>query len=382
MKNVNQDFFSFIEKSNHILLIIPPNPSIDYISSSFVLAQIIKKRKKEVTLFYQENIPDKISFLKKPENIIKNLSGSRDFLLIFNTEKNKIIEINSQEKENEYIIKLTPEKGSIDPRDFSFIPANFKYDLIISIGIKSLESLGEIYLENNDLFFEIPKINIDNSSLNENYGQMNIVNPTASSCAEMITEILIENNENELDQEMAQTLLTGIIASTESFQKPTTSPKSMILAAKLMKYKANQATIIRHLYKTKPLSFMKLWGKVMARLNWNEKDQMVWSLISGEDFVQSHASEADLPLILEEIQKSFSQGQIFAILYSYGTSRTKAQIIALNTKIKQKILNAFENSSTEKNDVICIEIEDQDLIKAEKKLLEKMKEVNEENLSI
>jgi len=190
MESVNQDFFNFIDKSNHVLLVIPPNPSIDCISSSFVLAQIIKKRKKEVTLFCRESIPDKLSFLKKPESIIKNFFGSRDFLLIFNTKKNKIISIDTQEKESEYIIKLTPEKGSIDPRDFSFIPANFKYDLMITLGVKSPESLGEIYVENNDLFFEVPKINIDHSSSNENYGQMNIIDLTASSCAEIITELL------------------------------------------------------------------------------------------------------------------------------------------------------------------------------------------------
>lgn len=378
MESANQELFNLIDKSNHILLVIPNSPSIDNISSAFAIAQFLDKRKKDVTLFCQENIPEKISFLKKPDSIIKDFSGSRDFLLIFNTEKNKIIKTHTEKKGNEYIITLTPEKGSINPKDFSFIPANFKYDLIITIGVKSLESLGKIYLENSDLFFEVPKINLDYSSLNENYGQNNIINLTASSCAEIIAEMLIEKSESEINQAIAQALLTGIIASTESFQKPTTSPKAMILAAKLMKYKADQAIIIRHLYKTKPLSFMKLWGRVMARLNWNEEYQMAWSLISGEDFVQSRAGESDIPLVLEEIEKNFSQGQIFAILYSYGHFKTKVQLITPDEKIKQKIINFFETEITETNKMLCFEIKEQDLIKAEKKLLEKIKQIKEE----
>jgi nanoRNase/pAp phosphatase (c-di-AMP/oligoRNAs hydrolase) len=155
----------------------------------------------------------------------------------------------------------------------------------------------------------------------------------------------------------------------------------MMLAAKLMKYKADQATIIRHLYKTKPLSFMKLWGKIMARLNWNKEYKIVWSLVSGEDFVQSHASESDIPLILEEIQKSFSQGQIFAVLYSYGNSRTKAQFKIPNTKIRQKIINVFEESVLEANETICIETKEQDLIKAEKNLIEKIKQINDDQIN-
>ena len=378
MESVNSNFFSFIEKSSHPLIVIPLNPSIDHISSAFAISQIIEKSKKKSTIFCQEEIPQKLSFLKKPSSIINSLDGSRDFLLIFNTEKNKILEINTKESKKEYIIKITPEKGSINPKDFSFIPASFKYDLVITIGVKNPESLEKLYIENNDLFFEIPKINIDCLNSNDNYGQLNIINPTASSCAEIIAEILLENNEKEMDKEIAQTLLTGIIASTESFQKSTTSPKSMILAAKLMKYEANQSVIIRHLYKTKPLSFMKLWGKVMSRLNWSEKYQMSWSLISGEDFAQSHASESDLPLILEEIQKNFSQGKIFAILYSYGTPQIKIQLNILDQKLKQKIIETFEiKSENSENGIISFNSNSQDLIEAEKEFLKKIKESEE-----
>ena len=41
--------------------------------------------------------------------------------------------------------------------------------------------------------------------------------------------------------------------------------------------------------KTQSFSFMKLWGRVMARLNWDENLKLAWSLVSIEDFVQSRS---------------------------------------------------------------------------------------------
>ena len=374
MKNINQDFFNLIDKSKHILIVNPLSTSIDALATSFALSRFLEKEKKKVSIFTRNNAPEKISFLESTTPIIKDLSGARDFLLIFNTERNKIIDIKTEERDKDYIIRLTPEKGSIDPRDFSFIPSDFKYDLIITIGIKSLESLGKIYLDNSDLFFEIPKINIDHQSANENFGQFNLIKLTASSCAEIISEMLLESKEEEFNEHIAQSLLTGIIAETESFQKPTTSPKSMMLAAKLMKYKASQSKIIRHLYKTKAFSFMKIWGRIMARLNWDEKNKIAWSLVSSEDFVQSHAGESDIPAVIDEIQKNFSQGEIFIILYSYGTSRTKAQIRTSNSSVRQRLLNDLDDILIETGEIINIEIPEQDLVKAEKILLTKIKD--------
>ncbi len=368
------DFQPLLKKSKNILLVTPPTPSDDVLASAFGMFRFFKKHQKEVSFLSKEQFPQRLEFLDAPDNVSKELSGLRDFVLVFKTEHNKIINHKSEERDGQYIIRITPEKGSIDPRDFSFMPADFKYDLLVIVGAPSLETLGSLYEENTDLFFEVPKVNIDNQSSNENYAQVNIVDMAASSIAEVCTSLISETDESLMDQKLAQSLLTGIIAATESFQKPITTPKAMIAAANLMKYKAEQPLVIRHLYKTKSLPFLKLWGRVMARLNWNKKRKSIWSLISSEDFVQSRASEDDISYILEEIQKDFLQGQIFAVFYTNESGNTTAQFRFTNKNKAQQVAAAYEVKLS--NDSFKTELEMKNLLEAERDFIKKIKNLD------
>jgi hypothetical protein len=371
MLNSEEDFKKLIEKTKEILIISPEN-SIDLKVSSFALVYFLENLNKKVTLFSSKKDFSEISFLPKPINTISNLNGLRDFQLIFNTEKNKIVNVKTNQKENKYIINITPEKGIINPRDFSFIPAKFKFDLIVILGSPSMENLGDIYLSNTDLFFEIPKINIDFNPSNENYGQVNIIDETASSVSEILAELFFNNNPDLIDKKISQSLLTGIISATESFQIPTTSPKTMNLAAQLIKKEADQPTIVRYLYRNKELSFLKLWGRIMARLNWDKNRKIVWSLISQEDFTQSSSNESMVLPILEEIQKSFPQNQTCLIIY---TNQKNESIVLIKIIDEKKMMILKEIYSCQKigQEILKIKMQNKNLIETEKELFEKIK---------
>jgi nanoRNase/pAp phosphatase (c-di-AMP/oligoRNAs hydrolase) len=373
MLNSVEDFKKIIKKSKEILIISPEN-SIDLKASSFALLYLLEKLEKNVVLFSSKKDPAQISFLPKPIKTIDNLNGLRDFQLIFNTTKNKIIDLKTEEKESEFTIHITPEKGAINPKDFSFIPAKFKFDLIILVGTPSLEILGDLYLSNTDLFYEIPKINIDYNPRNENYGQVNIVEDTASSIGEILTELFLENYSNLIDKKIAQCLLTGIISATDSFQIPTTSPKAMSLSAQLIKHKADQPLIIQYLYRNKKLSFLKLWGRIMARLNWDKDKKIIWSLVSQEDFNQSSSSEEDIKPVLEELQKSFPQNQTCMIIYTNSKNESVASLKIMDEKKMKVLSEIYKNSQT--GQILEINFKSKNLLEAEKDLFEKISESN------
>ena len=369
MSKNKEEFFNLIQKSKKILVFVSDEKSFHLLSGATALCLLLQKLQKNCVLFLKNPLPEKLSYLEKPEKILSNLSGARDFIIIFNTNKNKILSVQTKEKENEYEIIVTPEKGAINPKDFSFVPAQFKYDLLIILGAESLDKMGKTYYENTDLFFEVPKINIDNHTSNENFGQVNLVNITASSPTEIIAGIALEKYEKVINQPIAEALLSGIISATESFQKSTTTPGALTLSANLMKYKADQAKIIRYLYKTKSLSFLKLWGRVMARLAWNEKNKLIWSLISQEDFIQSHCIKEDIPLVLSEIEKNFSHGKIFAIIYSFDKNKT---VIAIKTKEEELLSFLSKENPLYENETTLLEFENKDILETEKYLLEKI----------
>jgi nanoRNase/pAp phosphatase (c-di-AMP/oligoRNAs hydrolase) len=366
-----EQFKKFLEGSKDILILIPENPSADAVGSAWALYFFLENKKLVPTIAFSNNLSKKFDFLPKPGNLLNEISGARDFVLSFDIARNKIIKIRSEEKDNKFVIYLTPERGSIDPRDFSFILAKFKYDLIIVIDSPDLERLGKLYADNTDLFFEVPIVNIDRRSDNDNFGQINLVDVISSSCSEILTHALETIDQTLVDKTVATCLLSGIIGATDSFQKKNTTPKSFATAAMLMDKGADQQEIVRWLYKTHPLHILKLWGRAMAKLNWDPESKLVWSDIGLDDFIQSRASANDLTLILEKLQESYSEGKIFMALYNDTPSSSMAYIKTADIEIAKKIYLAFGGEI--RRGILEIKFEKSDLKELGKIISEKMK---------
>ena len=366
-----EQFKQFLEKSKEVLILIPENPSGDSIGSAWALYFFLQKRSIHTSIAFDNKLPAKYAFLPKPEKILTGISGARDFVLSFDTAYNKIEGFRTEEIDGKFNIYLTPEKGSINPRDFSFILAKFKYDLIIVIDSPDLEKLGKIYEKNADLFFEVPIINIDYRSDNDNFGQINLVDVTASSCSEIIYQALSHISPNLINKEISECLLAGIISATESFQKKNTTPKALQVAAALMDAGADQQTIIRWLYKTQPLHILKLWGRAMTNLNWDPEAKIAWTAISVEDLVQSRASQSDIVLILEKLQENYTEGQIFIALYNDTPLSTIAVLKTTTPDLLKKISLPLDGNV--KGDYLQINLPLKNISEAGELLLQKIK---------
>lgn len=312
-----QQFQKLIRESEDILIMLPRHLHGDAIGSAWALAHLLEKQERRVTI-----ASDMISaatapydFLQQPNTLTDNLSGARDFILSFDTKRNKINAVRTEADAEEYRIFITPEHGSIDPRDFSFIPAQFKFDLVIVLGAPDKEALGKLYENNADIFYEMPVINIDCHAKNDNFGQLNIVDMTASSTSEILSDLLQKTHAEWIDASVAECLLTGVISATESFQKKNTTPKALHIASWLMDQGANQQKIVQYLYKTQPLHLLKLWGRIMAELKWDESIKLIWAPVIQEDLALSEAKPQDLPHILEKIKMHYSAGSFFLILF-------------------------------------------------------------------
>lgn len=368
MLEPKQQFKEFLEKSKNILILIPENPSGDAVGSAWALYYFLEKQSKVPSIAFANNLAEKYNFLPKPERVANEISSARDFILSFDTSRNKIKEVKCEEKEGCYNIFITPEKGSVDPRDFSFIPAQFKYDLLIVLDSSDLEKLGKIYEHNADLFFEVPVVNIDYKSENDNFGKINLVSNTSSSCSEMLYYLMEEMASEALDEKICQCLLTGIISATDSFQKKNTTPKSFLTAAILMDKGANQQEIVRWMYKTQPLNILKLWGRVMAKVKWDADLKIIWSEITVEDFIQSRSTPESLPIILEKLRNNFSDGRFFMALYNDTVSSSVAMIAASAQDLAkiQIVLDGQRKISTVEIKLSCNDLSESSKIVREK----------------
>ena len=121
---------------------------------------------------------------------------------------------------------------------------------------------------------------------------------------------------------MATQLLAGIIAETNSFQHVRTTPQTFLKASQLVSLGAKQQEIINHLYKSKSLGLLKLWGRVLARLKQDFNNLLVYSAVNQSDLDKAQATQEDANSIIKEMAANLGFAKIFVFLKEEANATT------------------------------------------------------------
>ncbi len=340
-----------LQKSRNILIALPENLNGDSLGSALALSAVIKKLNKKAEVAAAEPAPDKLLFLAGVANLKNKLSSLRDFIISIDTSQNKISRLRYETENNVLKIFLaTPQ--SIQQHDIKLEPGPFYYDLLITLDAPDLESLGEIFNSNSELFFNKSILNIDHQAGNESFGEVNLVEPTAASCSEIVAGLIEKLGPNLIDADVATALLAGLIVKTNSWQNAKTTPRSLNLASSLIVKGADQETIIKYLYKTKPLNCLKLWGRLLGRLELNEQQKNAWLLAEQEDFFATNTSPKDFSFVLDEICDLLPLLNLAVIFWTDADGTVCALAQGKQTEPLQKI--ALEMGGSVKNNRLLI----------------------------
>ena len=85
---------------------------------------------------------------------------------------------------------------------------------------------------------------------------------------------------------------------------------------------ARQQDIIGNLYKTKSLGLLKLWGRVLARLNQEESLGLVHSAVNTNDIVRAGASMGDVDNIIKEMVLQLTFARLFVFFAEVSPQQT------------------------------------------------------------
>lgn len=311
-----QQVKELVGKSSNILIALKVDIKGDDLSSALALWQILRKMGKDVTVCSAGEPNEKFQFLAGCGELQKEISQKTEVLISIDTKEDKVDSIYYKNEADKLNIFLAP-KNKLNLGNITIKELKANFDLIIVLNSPDLESLGSIYEKNAKLFFESPIVNIDKHASNEYFGSVNWVEITTSSTAEILCN-LAQNLEVEMDSEMATCLLAGIIDETDNFLSSSVSPATLIAASELIKKGADREKIIRYLYKTKSLSSLKLWGRVMAKLNYDLDYRIAWALITKEDFAKTGAKEDDICFAANEIVNVSVDINLLLIFYADG----------------------------------------------------------------
>jgi phosphoesterase RecJ-like protein len=312
----SQQVLEAIKRSSRPLICLPTGANSDHYASALGLAKVLKKLDKQSTIVAADGKPPKnIQFISGHEGIGGKLEDLRKFVIELDASKTKVDELSYEIKDEKLYVYLSPKNGFWDAKDVRTSTSGYRYDLIICIGSPDYESCAQLYSENPDFFYRTPIINIDRSPENEHYGQINIVDLTASSCGEVCHD-LIESIESELiDEEVATAFLTGMIAKTKSFKTSNVTPKTLQTASKLIAKGAKRDHIVQNLYRTRSIPTLRLWGRALARLKVDEKAHIVWSILSQQDFLHAGTGEEDLLDVIDELIATSPQARVVVLIY-------------------------------------------------------------------
>jgi nanoRNase/pAp phosphatase (c-di-AMP/oligoRNAs hydrolase) len=304
-----------IENSQRPLIVFDVNLKHDAIASALALKSYLQKKgkKAEIVSSGYTALPE-LGYLKSIDTIKPELSNLHKFTIKVDIANVKIDTLSYDISDDWLSIHITPRHGIIGKNNLRTLQTGFKYDLIFILGATELNSLGNTFFNNTDLFYRTPLINIDINPANEHFATLNIVDLTACSISEVIYKIMNDLG-LDTDAENATALLTGMIARTRSFKTPSVTPATLNLAGKLMGLGADREIIIKNLYRTKTISTLKLWGRALYNLQTDQSIGLVSTIITRDDFSRSGATAQELPDLVSELIANSPDAKFILIIY-------------------------------------------------------------------
>lgn len=152
------------------------------------------------------------------------------------------------------------------------------YDLVIAVDCADQSRMGWAY---DSLPDPKPSLaNIDHHITNTRFGAFNIIDPNASSTAELLHRFL-PGIGVEMTPGIAESLLTGIVTDTMGFRTTNVTAATLRAAADLVDAGADIAGITLHSLHQKPFTTAKMWGIGLGRMQL--EDGLLWTSISRED---------------------------------------------------------------------------------------------------
>ena len=368
-------------KASQNILLLSPRADGDSLGALISLFLVLKQLGKEPVMVCPENLPFTLSFLPQIQEIQKDLSMLRNFIISLDCRQAQVAKLGYKMEGDKLKIILTPQKGSFYPENISTNQGSVAFEAIIILDTPDLDLLGNLYDENAEVFHKTPLVNIDHHNSNNFYGKINLVEPSATSTCEILVSIIeaLSEEKSLMNQDVATALLAGIITDTGSFQNSNTTPKSFTVAAQLIAQGARQQEIIKNVYKTKPLSTLRLWGRILAQIREDKEHKFIWSLVCLRDLEQTGAEPAQISGAIDELLTSAPRAEIVILLSEredgiYGSIRTMRGVDAV------EVARMFGGGGH--SEAAAFKLSNTSLALAEREVIEKVREFQRQRMSI
>lgn len=239
--NPKQLIVDKVKNSTNILVTVSRNPSVDELAAALGFTLMLNKMDKHATAVFSGEIPPAISFLEPGKTFENTVDSLRDFIIAL--DKEKADRLRYKVEDDVVRIFITPYRTTITQADLDFSQGDFNVELVVALGVEQKDDLDGAISAHGRILHDATVVTINASDSKSDLGSLNWNDNSASSLCEMLMSLSEALQSGLLDEAIATSLLTGIVAATERFSNPRTSPKVMTMAAQLMAAGANQQLI-------------------------------------------------------------------------------------------------------------------------------------------
>lgn len=209
------------------------------------------------------------------------------------------------------------------------------YDLVIALDVAAIDRM---VLEGRKIFEGAKNtINIDHHKTNPDFAKINLINPAASSCGEVLFNLFKENN-IEITKEMADCLYVSIMTDTGGFRYENTTSKTLDAASFLIKMGANCAELSKKIYDCKSKAMIMFQANVVSNTQFVENNKIAYVVIKNADMEKFGAKHEHTEGICETI-RSIKPVEIAFVAKENDNNTTKISLRSKNvdvTKITAK----------------------------------------------
>ncbi|MGO9117626.1 MAG: DHH family phosphoesterase [Desulfomonilaceae bacterium] len=156
-------------------------------------------------------------------------------------------------------------------------------------------------------------INIDHHVTNPGFGDINCVQPDATSTAEIVHEI-IKRAGHKLSVDVGKCLYTGLVTDTGGFRFAGVNSRTLRTGAEMLAAGFESYDVIRPLYEEYPIRRIYLERLLLERLEFFLDGKLIISTLYSEDFQKFGADMSETESLVNRLRES--KGVLAGILFT------------------------------------------------------------------
>ena len=232
-------------------------------------------------------------------------------------------------------------KGNV-PSNLNHLPIELiidkpkeNYDSVYIFDCGNSERLGDLeYLALNS-----KRVIVVDHHINPSFGDIQIIDSNAASTTQVLFREILSAN-IDIDKNIANCLMTGLITDTGRFQYSNTDNEVFEIASKLMLSGAELTSISDNIYGSIPMNAIKLQSEVLNRIELHEKEELVISYVLQEDYLKYNIESSETDFLIDSI-RLVKESNIALLLKEQPDKSFKGSLRSRNELDVQQIASIF-----------------------------------------